>query len=75
MSGRGSRTALWVLAALFLVQGFGSAVTEAAWHSSFGVSGILVGMGAPVWSSWVIGGVGVILLACATAVSLPRRPR
>ncbi|QWF79947.1 hypothetical protein [Amycolatopsis sp. CA-230715] len=75
LSGRGSRTALWVSAALFSVQGFGSVITEAAWHSSFGISGILVGAGAPVWISWVIGGIGLVLLGCVLAVSLPRGRR
>ncbi|WP_158886701.1 hypothetical protein [Amycolatopsis anabasis] len=61
------RTALWIVGVLLLVQGFGSALTESLWHSSFGVSGILVGLGAPTWISWVLGGAGVVVLAGAAA--------
>ncbi|MBL1079159.1 hypothetical protein JK358_32620 [Nocardia sp. 2] len=49
----------WIVAVILLVQGFGSAVTELVRHSSFGVSGILVGLGAPTWVSWPIGVAGL----------------
>ncbi|MEU7528182.1 hypothetical protein AB0A74_20810 [Saccharothrix sp. NPDC042600] len=58
-------TALWVLGGVLFVQGFGSAVTEALWHTSFGVSALLRAAGAPPWSDFVVGALGVALLAWA----------
>lgn len=64
---------LWVVGVLFVVQGFGSALTEAVWHSSFGVSGVLIGgLGAPTSVSWAIGAAGVGLLVWATVLTTRR---
>ncbi|AHH98041.1 hypothetical protein [Kutzneria albida] len=66
MTSKNVRSALWIVGLLCLVQGFGSALTEVLWHTSFGVSGILIGLfGAPTWISWVIGVLGAVLLAWA----------
>ncbi len=67
------RTTLWIIGVLGTVQGFGSALTEAVWHSSFGVSGILIGgFGAPTWVSWVIGVVGAVTLLWAATLTARR---
>lgn len=58
-----SHNTWWIIAVILLVQGFGSGITEAFWQSSFGVSGILVGLGAPTWVSWPIGIAGLGLAA------------
>ncbi|MEV4238262.1 hypothetical protein ACIBJI_14455 [Nocardia sp. NPDC050408] len=63
---RTRRNWLWLLAAILVVQGFGSGITEALWGSSFGVSGILIGgLGAPAWVSWPIGVAGLIMAGWA----------
>ena len=67
------RNTLWIIGAVLMVQGFGSALTEAVWHSSFGVSGILIGgFGAPAWVSWAIGAAGTALLAWAAVLATRR---
>ncbi|MFI1676646.1 hypothetical protein [Streptomyces sp. NPDC020607] len=50
---------------ILLVQGFGSAITEAGWDTSFGVSAVLREAGAPAWVDLVVGAVGCALLAAA----------
>ncbi|MCG5217916.1 hypothetical protein [Streptosporangium sp. KLBMP 9127] len=57
--------ALWLAGALFTVQGFGSAITEAQWGTSFGVVGILRAVGIPGWADLVVGTVGAVFLLLA----------
>lgn len=71
--GSAAQNTLWIIGAIFAVQGIGSAITEAVWHSSFGVSGILIHYGVPTWSSWIIGGIGVVTLACAAGLAVSKR--
>ncbi|GAB2989480.1 hypothetical protein [Saccharothrix stipae] len=61
-SGKPALSVQWVLGAVLVVQGFGSAVTEALWRTSFGVSGLLRVAGAPTWSDLVVGALGAALL-------------
>ncbi|WP_232534853.1 hypothetical protein [Nocardia terpenica] len=63
-----SETVLWTVAVVLLIQGFGSGVTELLWRHSFGVSGILIHVGAPTWTSWVIGVVGLAVGVWAAVV-------
>ncbi|NSC25074.1 MULTISPECIES: hypothetical protein [Streptomyces] len=56
---------LWLFGAILVVQGFGSAVTEAGWDTSFGVSGLLRAAHVPVWGTLVVGVAGVALLGAA----------
>jgi len=58
----------FVLGAILLVQGVGSAITEANWHSSFGVAGLLRWAGAPQWADLAIGVAGAALLIWALVV-------
>ncbi|MFI9031061.1 hypothetical protein [Streptomyces sp. NPDC053560] len=71
MSSKRSNSAfqngLWALGALLSVQGFGSAVTEARWGTSFGVAGLLRAAGLPQWTDIALGAVGLALLLCAAA--------
>ncbi|QEV17927.1 hypothetical protein [Streptomyces alboniger] len=50
---------------ILLVQGFGSAITEAAWNTSFGVSALLREANAPAWADLAVGVLGCVLLAMA----------
>lgn len=65
---RRSQTVWWTIGFVLLIQGFGSGITELLWHHSFGVSGLLIALGAPVWISWPIGAVG----AAAVTVAMRR---
>ncbi|MEU4703199.1 hypothetical protein [Nonomuraea dietziae] len=56
---------LWLAGVLFAVQGFGSAITEAQWDTSFGVAGILRAAGAPSWADLALGTVGAVFLLIA----------
>ncbi|MFI5779465.1 hypothetical protein [Nocardia sp. NPDC051570] len=67
------QTVLWTVGLVLLVQGFGSVLTEALWRHSFGVSGVLIRYGAPLWTSWIIGAVG--LGVCGWAVKAERANR
>ncbi|MEV0258516.1 hypothetical protein AB0H82_30175 [Streptomyces sp. NPDC050732] len=58
---------------ILVVQGFGSAITEAGWDSSFGVSALLREAGAPGWTDLVVGAVGCALLAAAARSRLVRK--
>lgn len=47
---------LWLFGAILVIQGFGSAITEAGWDTSFGVAAISCGQpicpsGQPSWSA------------------------
>ncbi|MEV0237896.1 hypothetical protein [Nonomuraea sp. NPDC050786] len=57
--------AMWLLGALFTIQGFGSAITESQWGTSFGIAGILRAAGFPNWADLVIGAVGAVFLLVA----------
>ncbi|MFD9905041.1 hypothetical protein [Streptomyces sp. NPDC059063] len=54
---------MMVIGLVLLVQGFGSAVTEAAWDTSFGVTALLREAGAPAWCDLVLGALGAAVLA------------
>ncbi|MEU5689112.1 hypothetical protein DEJ48_27050 [Streptomyces venezuelae] len=56
---------LALFGAVLLVQGFGSAITEAGWDTSFGVSALLREAGAPAWVDLAVGAVGCALLGVA----------
>ncbi|RKT52814.1 hypothetical protein [Saccharothrix australiensis] len=58
---RGGTAIFWVGVVLF-VQGFGSAITEALWRTSFGVSALLRSAGVPAWSDFAVGALGAALL-------------
>lgn len=58
---------------ILLVQGFGSAITEAGWDSSFGVSALLRKAGAPGWTDLVVGVVGCALLVAAARSRFVRK--
>jgi len=57
----------WVIGTVLVVQGFGSAVTESQWGTSFGVAGLLRAAGLPQWSDLLIGAAGIVVLAVAAA--------
>lgn len=61
-SGQGP---LWLFGAILVVQGFGSAITEAAWNTSFGVAGVLRAAHMPEWTTLLVGFAGLALLAVA----------
>ncbi|MFI9048218.1 hypothetical protein [Streptomyces sp. NPDC053427] len=63
--GTSWRRARWLLGALLFVQGFGSALTEALWSTSFGVAGLFRGVGLPQWTDLAVGAVGAALLGRA----------
>lgn len=65
----------WLLGTLLLVQGFGSALTEAFRGTSFGVAGLLRAAGLPHWTDFVLGGAGVLLLMWALAWRITRKSR
>jgi hypothetical protein len=62
---RTAEKAMWLVGALFTIQGFGSAVTESQWGTSFGIAGILRAAGVPSWADLVIGTVGAVFLLLA----------
>ncbi len=57
---------LWLFGAILVVQGFGSAVTEAGWDTSFGVAGLLRAAHLPEWVTLAVGLAGIGLLAAAS---------
>jgi hypothetical protein len=67
--GRQAQGARLIVGLILLVQGFGSAITEANWHSSFGVAGLLHWAGAPNWTDLLIGTLGAGLLIWALIVA------
>lgn len=56
---------LWLFGALLVIQGFGSAITEAGWNTSFGVAGLLRAAHVPEWGALLVGCAGTALLATA----------
>ncbi|MEU0727119.1 hypothetical protein [Streptomyces sp. NPDC006140] len=44
-----AQSLLWLFGAILTIQGFGSAVTEAGWDTSFGVGGLLRAAHVPEW--------------------------
>ncbi|GAA4335157.1 hypothetical protein GCM10023086_67440 [Streptomyces venetus] len=56
---------LWLFGAILVIQGFGSALTEARWDTSFGVAGLLRAAHVPEWGTLLVGCAGVGLLAAA----------
>ncbi|MEU0467573.1 MULTISPECIES: hypothetical protein [Amycolatopsis] len=60
-----AQKARWIVGTLLFVQGFGSAVTDALWNTTFGVAGLLRAAGLPGWFDHVAGTVGAILLIWA----------
>ncbi|MDQ1016264.1 hypothetical protein [Streptomyces afghaniensis] len=56
---------LWLFGAILSIQGFGSAITEAGWNTSFGVAGLLRAAHVPAWATLLVGCAGTALLATA----------
>jgi hypothetical protein len=56
---------LWLFGAILSIQGFGSAITEAGWNTSFGVAGLLRAADVPEWGTLLVGCAGAALLATA----------
>jgi hypothetical protein len=56
---------LWLFGAILAIQGFGSAITEAGWNTSFGVAGLLRAANVPEWGTLLVGCAGAALLATA----------
>ncbi|WP_188189444.1 hypothetical protein [Nonomuraea sp. SYSU D8015] len=71
-----AQSARWILGILLLVQGFGSAITQTLWDTSFGVAGLLRAAGLPPWTDLLLGAAGAVLLTWALAWhNLRRRTR
>jgi hypothetical protein len=56
---------LWLFGAILSIQGFGSALTEAGWNTSFGAAGLLRAAHVPAWGTLLVGCAGAALLATA----------
>jgi hypothetical protein len=57
---------LWLFGAILSGQGFGSAITEAGWNTSFGVAGLLRAADVPEGgTTLLVGCAGAALLATA----------
>ncbi|MFD7294798.1 hypothetical protein ACFV9W_16060 [Streptomyces sp. NPDC059897] len=56
---------LWLFGAILAVQGFGSAVTEAGWGTSFGVAALMRAAHVPEWATLLVGLAGLVLLGVA----------
>ncbi|MFJ9179602.1 PEP-CTERM sorting domain-containing protein [Streptomyces sp. NPDC102360] len=56
---------LWLFGAILVVQGFGSAVTEAGWDTSFGVAALMRAAHVPEWATLLVGLAGLALLGMA----------
>ncbi|MDX3697463.1 hypothetical protein ACIA78_38475 [Streptomyces xanthochromogenes] len=69
-SGEGT---LWLFGVILLVQGFGSAVTEVGWNTSFGVAGLLRAAHVPWWGALMVGALGCALLVLAGRRRLARK--
>ena len=64
---------LWLFGAILAIQGFGSAVTEAGWDTSFGVAGLLRAAHVPEWGTFLVGFAGAALLVTAARRHHARR--
>jgi hypothetical protein len=64
---------LWLFGAILAIQGFGSALTEAAWNTSFGVAGLLHAAHVPEWGALLVGCAGTLLLATAARRHFTKR--
>lgn len=71
--GSGGQSARWILGTLLFVQGFGSAITQALWDTSFGVAGLARAAGLPQWTDLLLGAAGAVLLVWALAWHTARR--
>lgn len=69
-----AQSLLWLFGAILTIQGFGSAVTEAGWNTSFGVAGLLRAAHIPEWGTLLVGCAGVALLATAARRHARSRP-
>ncbi|MFH9575627.1 hypothetical protein ACH4MG_34450 [Streptomyces sp. NPDC017454] len=56
---------LWLFGAILVIQGFGSAITEAGWDTSFGIAGLMQAAHMPEWTTLLVGFAGLTLLAMA----------
>ncbi len=56
---------LWLFGVILVIQGFGSAITEAGWDTSFGVAGLLRAAHMPEWVTLLVGFAGLALLGMA----------
>ncbi|WP_086560781.1 hypothetical protein [Streptomyces africanus] len=56
---------LWLFGTILSIQGFGSAITEAGWNTSFGVAGLMRAAHVPEWGTLLVGCAGAALLATA----------
>ncbi len=65
----GGVEALWDFLGVLAIQGFGSAITEAGWDTSFGVAGLLRAAQVPEWGTLLIGLAGAALLMNSGAPS------
>ncbi|MET9362328.1 hypothetical protein ABZX93_15605 [Streptomyces sp. NPDC006632] len=63
----------WLFGAILVIQGFGSAITEAGWGTSFGVAGLLRAARVPEWGTLLVGFAGAALLAAAARRHYARR--
>ncbi|MEU7578956.1 hypothetical protein AB0B50_15290 [Streptomyces sp. NPDC041068] len=72
-SKKSSEGLLALFGFILVVQGFGSAVTESGWNTSFGVSALLREAGAPAWTDLAVGAVGCVLLAAAARARMTRK--
>ncbi|MFC9681374.1 hypothetical protein [Streptomyces sp. NPDC056948] len=64
---------LWPFGAILVIQGFGSAITEAGWDTSFGVAGLLRAAQMPEWATLLVGFAGLALLGTAARRHYARR--
>ncbi|MFC9128252.1 hypothetical protein ACFT4A_15550 [Streptomyces sp. NPDC057099] len=64
---------LWLFGAILVIQGFGSAITEAGWDTSFGVAGLLRAAHMPEWTTLLVGVAGLALLGTAARRHHARR--
>lgn len=64
---------LWLFGAILAIQGFGSAITEAGWDTSFGVAGLLRAAHMPEWATLLVGFAGLALLGVAARRHYARR--
>ncbi|MGP3976203.1 hypothetical protein ACTWQF_19805 [Streptomyces sp. 8N114] len=64
---------LLLFGTILVVQGFGSAITEAGWDTSFGVAGLLRAADLPEWATLLVGFAGAALLAVVARRNYARK--